>query len=130
MIIKKVLSFLLIVLISFGLVGCFGSDSNSTSQKAIIEITSLNTGLESYGDPYYEGTVTNKGDETAYNVSITFKIYNSANKSTIIDTAVAYPADLQDIDPGESATFKAIAFDLSSTSQLQYYDTSITFLEK
>ena len=126
---RKILIISILLLVLF-LTGC-GSDIPSWLEKVgQLKITQLDTAMKDYGVPYFYGTVKSTGNIAVYNVSVKFKIYETAEKKNIIDTANGFPASGSDIEVGESATFEAVAFSLDSVDDLQYYNYEITFLEK
>ena len=84
----------------------------------------------SYDTPQFEGYVKNTGTGTGYNCMVDITCYSDPNKTTIIDNAHGFPADLGDIAPGQRAYFDAIAFDCTSHSQIQSYSVKITWLDK
>jgi hypothetical protein len=84
----------------------------------------------SYGCPRFEGYVKNIGDNTAYNCMVTITCYSDTLKTTIIDTAKGFPADLGDIAPGQRAYFSAAAFNCISHEQIKAYDTKIEWLDR
>ena len=86
--------------------------------------------MASYGCPQYLGMVKNIGNNTAYNVMIDIQCFADSGKKTLIDTAIGFPGNLGDIAPGTRASFEAVAFNLSSWSQIQGEDYKITWLER
>jgi hypothetical protein len=56
--------------------------------------------------------------------------YSDTAKTTIIDTAKGFPADLGDIPPNVRAYFYAIAFNLSSWEQIKAETCKITWLDR
>lgn len=82
----------------------------------------------SYGSPRFEGYVKNVGNATGYNVMVEITCYSDENKTTIIDVAKGFPANLGNIKPGKRAYFEAIAFDCDSHSEIKAIDIEITWL--
>ena len=70
------------------------------------------------------------GNKTAWNCMVSITCYSDVAKTTIIDVAHGFPANLSDIPPGIRAYFDAIAFDLNSHDQIKAYSVKITFLER
>jgi len=88
----------------------------------------LKKNYTSYGSPRFEGYVKNVGNATGYNVMVEITCYSDENKTTIIDSAKGFPADLGNIGPGKRAYFDAIAFDCNSHSEIKAIDIEITWL--
>jgi len=86
--------------------------------------------MTSYGCPQFTGYVKNTGPVTAYNAMIQFRAYSDVNRTTIIDTASGFPADLGDIGSGQRAYFEATFFKLNSWDQIKSWDYQITWLNK
>jgi hypothetical protein len=86
--------------------------------------------MTDYGCPQFEGYVKNIGDNTGYNCMVEIACFSDANKTTIIDTAVGFPADLGDIAPGIRAYFEAVAFDCTSHDQIKGTTVKITWLDR
>ena len=84
----------------------------------------------SYGSPQFEGYVKNRGNGTGYNCMVEIQCFSDPNKTTIIDTAKGFPADLGNIDPGQRAYFEAIAFDCNSHEEIKSYSVDITWLDR
>jgi len=83
----------------------------------------------SYHSPQFEGKVKNTGDATGYNVMVEITCY-SDDYTTIIDNAHGFPGNLGNIEPGQKATFEAVAFECDSHDQIKTYDVTITWLTK
>ncbi|MCJ7563803.1 MAG: hypothetical protein MUP52_04350 [Candidatus Aminicenantes bacterium] len=86
--------------------------------------------MTDYGCPQFEGYVKNIGNNTGYNCMVEIACFSDANKTTIIDTAVGFPADLGDIAPGIRAYFEAVAFDCTSHDQIKGTTVKITWLDR
>ena len=86
--------------------------------------------MTTYKCPQFTGYVKNIGNAIGYNVMIAITCYSDTSKTTIIDTANGFPANLGDIGPGQRAYFEAVAFSLSSHSQIKAYDYKITWLDR
>ncbi len=78
----------------------------------------------------FNGYVKNIGNGTGYNCMITIQCYADAEKTTIIDTAHGFPADLGDIPPGVRAYFEAIAFEAKTMADITYTSYKITWLNR
>jgi len=101
----------------------------TVNARAIFELDgSLKETYTSYGCPQFEGYVKNVGNATGYNVMVEITCYSDSNKTTIIDVAKGFPADLGNIAPGQRAYFEAIAFDCDSHSEIKAIDIEITWL--
>lgn len=83
-----------------------------------------------YGSPQFEGYVKNIGTGTGYNCGVEIACYSDTGKTTIIDTAKGFPADLGDIPPGVRAYFNAVAFDCNSHDDIKAYDVKIDWLDR
>lgn len=88
------------------------------------------TSLTSYGSPQFVGYVKNTGNGTAYNASIEITCYSDTAKTTIIDTATGFPANLGDIPPGARAYFEAISFNTNSHEDIKATDYTIDWLDR
>ncbi len=86
--------------------------------------------MTSYGCPQFAGYVKNIGNATGYNCMIKINCYSDLGKTTIVDVASGFPADLGDIMPGQRAYFDAVAFDLSSHGQIKAISHKITWLDR
>jgi len=84
----------------------------------------------SYGCPRFEGYVKNVGNATGWNCGVDITCYSDAQKTTIIDVAYGFPANLGDIRPGQRAYFEAVAFDCKSHDQIKAIDVKITWLNR
>ena len=84
----------------------------------------------SYGTPRFEGYVKNIGTGTGYNCGIEITCYSDTAKTTIIDTANGFPANLGNINPGQRAYFEAIAFNVNCHCDIKATDYSITWLDR
>lgn len=80
--------------------------------------------------PKFEGYVKNIGNKTAWNITVLITCYSDAAKTTIIDTAKGFPANLGNIPPNARVYFDATAFNLSSHTQIAAIDITIDFLER
>lgn len=76
------------------------------------------------------GYVKNTGNGTGYNCMVDISCYSDASKTTIIDNAHGFPADLGDIAPGIRAYFEAIAFNATSMADITYTSVKITWLNR
>lgn len=123
-------------LIFLFLIACGGEDSLESpfspklKKAAIVLDGSLSRTYTTYGTPQFVGYVKNVGDATGYNCMVDITCYSDANKTTIIDNAKGFPADLGDITVGQRARFEAIAFKCSSHSQILSYSVKITWLDR
>jgi len=86
--------------------------------------------MTSYHCPQFEGYVKNIGNNTGYNCMVSIACFSDAAKTTIIDTANGFPADLGDIAPGIRAYFEAVAFDCKSHDQIKGTTVKITWLDR
>ncbi len=78
---------------------------------------------------YYTTTVENTGLNTIYNASITFKIYETSAKETIIDTVWDYIANGDNIEPGEKVNITTYSTnEVTNISQMDYYNIEFEFL--
>ena len=78
---------------------------------------------------YYTTTVENTGLNTLYNATITFKIYETSAKETIIDTVWDYIANCDNIDPGEKVNITTYSTnEVNDISQMDYYNIEFEFL--
>ena len=84
----------------------------------------------SYGRPRFEGYVKNIGLGTGYNCKIAITCYSDIGKTTIIDTANGFPANLGNIGPTKRAYFEATAFDVNSHDNIKATDYEITWLDR
>jgi len=101
----------------------------TVNARAIFELDgSLKKTYTSYRTPRFEGYVKNVGNATGYNVMVEITCYSDESKTTIIDVAKGFPADLGNIAPGQRAYFEAIAFDCDSHSEIKAIDIEITWL--
>lgn len=126
---------LVLVLICLFLVYCgesLGPDEpESAARKAKIVLDgTLQRTYTNYDRPQFEGYVKNTGNGTGYNCMVEITCYSDPNKTTIIDNAHGFPADLGDIAPGQRAYFNAVAFECTSHSQIQSYSVKITWLDR
>lgn len=78
----------------------------------------------------FHGYVKNTGNGTGYNCMITIHCYADAEKTTIIDTAHGFPADLGDIPPGIRAYFEAMAFEAKTMADITHTSYKITWLDR
>lgn len=103
----------------------------TVNARAIFELDGeLKRTYTSYGSPRFEGYVKNVGNATGYNVGVEITCYSDEDKTTIIDTANGFPANLGNIGVGKRAYFEAIAFDCDSHNQIKAIDIEITWLTK
>lgn len=100
---------LLFLMLSCG--GGGGSDP-APAPQAKFEMVSFTAQTTSYNRPSLLITEKNTGNATGYNLAVHAYAHNAAG--TIIDTAVAFPANLGNIAPGESAQDEAVFFNLNS----------------
>jgi hypothetical protein len=84
--------------------------------------------MTSYGCPQFSGYVKNVGAVIGYNCMIEFRAYSDPNRTTIIDTASGFPADLGNIEPGQRAYYEAVFFKLTSWNQVKSWDYRISWL--
>jgi len=84
--------------------------------------------MTSYNCPQFTGYVKNVGTVTGYNCGIDFRAYSDPNRTTIIDTASGFPADLGEIGPGQRAYYEAVFFNLTAWNQVKSWDYKITWL--
>jgi len=78
----------------------------------------------------FSGYVKNTGNGTGYNCMVNITCYPDESKTTIIDNAHGFPADLGDIKPGQRAYFEAIAFKAKSMEDIRYTSVKITWLNR
>ncbi|NQT79218.1 MAG: hypothetical protein HQ555_02345 [Candidatus Aminicenantes bacterium] len=78
----------------------------------------------------FTGYVKNNGNGTGYNCMVEIQCFSDSNKTTIIDTAFGFPADLGDIGPGIRAYFEAIAFNAKSMQDITFTSVKITWLDR
>ena len=90
----------------------------------------LNGGYMGYDMWGFTGYVKNIGNGTGYNCMVDITCYSDASKTTIIDNAHGFPADLGDIAPGIRAYFEAIAFNATSMADITYTSVKITWLNR
>lgn len=119
----KYLILLTLVALLFG--GCLNIGKGN-----LLVVGEVEKDYTAYNSPCYTGIIKNEGNNTVYSATIEFTIYETAAKVHIIDTAWDSLADLSNIAPGETTDFKAVAFDLDSTNQLEHYEFEITWLER
>lgn len=100
-----------------------------TGSKLIFD-GNISKTMTSYGCPQFEGFLKNVGTKTAWNIMITFIAFSDTAKTTIIDTALGFPANLGDIAPGQRAYFDAVFFDLTSHTQIVAWDSELSYLER
>lgn len=86
--------------------------------------------MTSYDCPQFEGFVKNTGNATGWNCMVTITCYSDLAKTTIIDTAHGFPADLGDIPVGVRAYFRAVAFDCDSHNEIPAIDVKIEWLNR
>ena len=84
----------------------------------------------SYNAPRFEGYVKSTGNGTAYNAKIDITCYSDTGKTTIIEVASGFPADLGDIPPDTRAYFEAVCFTANSHNDIKATDHAITWLDK
>ncbi len=87
-------------------------------------------GYGNYGLLGFNGYVKNIGNGTGYNCMVDISCYSDASKTTIIDNAHGFPADLGDIAPEIRAYFEAIAFEADSMADITYTSVKITWLDR
>lgn len=92
-------------------------------------VTSQSNFVTDYNRPAILVTIKNDGESTGYNVGVDI---NALQGSTIIDKGTAFPADLGDILPGQSAQDDAVFFKLtpSQVAGLTFSTPVITWLTK
>lgn len=90
----------------------------------------LTRAYTTYDSPMFWGYVKNTGNGTGYNCMVEITCYSDAGKTTIIDTANGFPANLGNIKPGQRAYFDAVAFNCDSHEQILSYDVTITWLSR
>lgn len=83
-----------------------------------------------YGSWGFNGYVKNTGNGTGYNCMVEIQCFSDASKTTIIDTAKGFPADLGDIEPGIRAYFEAMAFEAKSMGDITHTSVKITWLNR
>ena len=96
----------------------------------MILVSDISRTMTSYGCPVFLGYVQNIGTATGYNCMVTITCYSDAAKTTIIDTAHGFPANLGDIPPGVMAYFDAVAFNCTSHDQIPAYAVKIEWLTR
>lgn len=128
-------------ILALGLVLLFFSYCESPESPDIKEIIKpkanivldgiLNGGISVYyGWGVFNGYVKNIGKGTGYNCMVDITCYSDETKTTIIDNAHGFPADLGDIGPGIRAYFEAIAFNATSMEDITHTSVKITWLDR
>jgi hypothetical protein len=121
--------FLFLILILF----CFGCKEVSSPAAPILPGSAADVILDGnmlrynnqYGFPQFTGYLKNIGTDPAYNPVIEIKCYSDAAKASIIDVAVGVPANTYSLQPNQRAWFAAVAYRLTSHSQIQAFDYNI-----
>jgi hypothetical protein len=90
----------------------------------------LTKSMTSYGCPRFDGYVKNIGNNTGYNCMVEIQCFFDSAKTTIIDTALGFPANLGDIPAGVRAAFDAVAFKCTSHDQIKATTVKITWLDR
>jgi hypothetical protein len=129
--------FVLAVIVCLALISaaCKSPSSSSPPEPIIKKANVVIDGditktMTSYDCPEFDGYVKNTGNNTAYNCEVEIKCYSDSNQTTIIDTADGFPSDLGDIEAGQRAIFKAIAFNCDSWDQIQSCSVKISWLDR
>ena len=112
--VKYIFSFLFVIFI---ISGCY--------QEAVFEIVNVQEAVKSYGSPYLIITVQNTGPRPGWGVTCDVRAYGP--NQTILDTAWAYFASGNTINPGESAEGEAIFFDLASHTDYLLLDYELNW---
>ncbi|MCX6565582.1 MAG: hypothetical protein NTW38_04040 [Candidatus Aminicenantes bacterium] len=86
--------------------------------------------MTSDGRPEFDGAVINTGNNTAYYCKVVLTCYSDEAKTTLIDTAIGYPANLGDIPAGTRAVFQAVAFNCTSHEQIKAMTVNISWLDR
>jgi len=121
---------LLVGLVCLFLVACESPFAPKEKKANIVLDGTLQRTYTSYDSPQFEGYVKNTGNGTGYNCMVDITCYSDPNKTTIIDNAHGFPADLGDIEPGQRAYFDAVAFDCNSHEEIKSYSVDITWLDR
>lgn len=113
--------------------GCGGdsptSPSSPTPGDDVILVDSAFTWYyKSYDSVAYAGKVKNVSSTTVYNVKIVVYAYSDEARTNIIGTASGFPADLENIAPGQTADFEAIFFDIKNGGLIKTNSYEITWL--
>lgn len=87
-------------LVCLFLIACNSPFAPEIKTANIVLDGTLQRTYTSYGSPQFEGYVKNIGNGTGYNCMVEIQCFSDPNKTTIIDTAKGFPADLGNIDPG------------------------------
>jgi hypothetical protein len=104
--------------------------SFTTKKKPAHFITvSVVTSTTTFGSYAVDVTIKNDGESTGYNAKA---VINALQGTTIIDTGMAFPANLGDILPGQSAKDQAVFFNLTpaQAASLTFSAPVITYLSK
>ncbi len=121
---------LVIGLVLLFLIACKSPVTPEIKTANIVLDGTLQRTYTDYGSPQFEGYVKNTGNATGYNCMVDITCYSDENKTTIIDNAHGFPADLGDINPGQRAYFDAVAFDTNSHDDIKSYSVDITWLDR
>ena len=109
---------ILFLIVLFGLLGC-----QKEKKPPHFIITNQTWVTTSFGSPALRVTVMNDGEMTGYNLGVDV---TAKQGNTIIEVAHAYPGDLGDIKPGESAVDEATFFS-TTASQLSTCTVNSTY---
>jgi len=126
----KFIGLLILFLILISCKGITTPDIPPLKKANLILDGELSRTMTSYGCPQFEGYVKNTGNNTGYNCMISITCYSDTAKTTIIDTAKGFPANLGDIPAGIRAYFNAVAFDCISHNQIKETSIKITWLDR
>ena len=119
----------IILLLTLAFAGCSNDPVTKVGNLVIVEDIQVQEG--EYGDFYYTGKIENKGNNTVYNASIQFKIYETSAKETIIDNTWDYLADGENIAPGEQVYIETYKTDsVNNIEQMNYYNHNIDWIER
>ena len=109
----------------------YGTEVTFTTTNKVAHFIVTNQLLitTSFGSPGIKITIKNDGAATGYNVSV---VVNALDNLVIVDSGTAFPANLGDILPGQSAQDNAVFFKLtpSQIGALKYSVPVITWLSR
>jgi len=97
--------------------------------KIVLAETMVRT-YTSYNCPVFTGYVKNTGDTTGYNIKVSITCFSDSLKTTIIDVALGFPANLGDVAPGQRAYFEAVVFDCDSWDEIKGWTVKIEWLDR
>lgn len=95
--------------------------------EAEFTVTGASAIMTSFNRPAIRVTIKNTGNATGYNVGVTIQAISG---NTIVDTGHAFPGDLGNIAPGQSAVDDAVFFNLTNHSDYTRTETEIDWLTR